>query len=62
MSATASPDGHRWKDNGWPTASRQPVKNADLWQRLEAAMSRHQVQWLWVKATPDIRTTNAPTG
>ncbi len=38
-----------WKRNGWRTAARQPVKNADLWQRLEAATSRHQVQWLWVR-------------
>jgi ribonuclease HI len=39
----------RWKTNGWQTSGRQPVKNADLWRRLEAAASRHQVQWLWVK-------------
>jgi ribonuclease HI len=38
-----------WKRNGWKTAARQPVKNADLWQRLDAAASRHNVQWLWVK-------------
>jgi ribonuclease HI len=38
-----------WKRNGWKTAARQPVKNADLWQRLDAAASRHEVQWLWVK-------------
>jgi ribonuclease HI len=38
-----------WKRNGWKTAARQPVKNADLWQRLDAAASRHDVQWLWVK-------------
>jgi ribonuclease HI len=38
-----------WKRNGWRTADKKPVKNADLWQRLEAAMERHQVQWLWVK-------------
>ena len=38
-----------WKRNGWLTKSKQPVKNADLWQRLEAAVQRHQVQWLWVK-------------
>jgi ribonuclease HI len=38
-----------WKRNGWLTAAKQPVKNADLWQRLEAACSRHQVTWLWVK-------------
>jgi ribonuclease HI len=38
-----------WKRNGWKTAARQPVKNADLWQRLDAAASRHDVRWLWVK-------------
>ncbi|MCX4390953.1 ribonuclease HI [Micromonospora peucetia] len=38
-----------WKRNGWRTAAKQPVKNADLWQRLEAACTRHQVTWLWVK-------------
>jgi ribonuclease HI len=39
----------KWKANGWRTANRKPVKNADLWQRLETAAARHQVQWLWVK-------------
>jgi ribonuclease HI len=38
-----------WKRNGWMTAGKQPVKNADLWQRLETAVERHQVDWLWVK-------------
>ena len=38
-----------WKRNGWRTASRQPVKNEDLWRRLDAAASRHEVHWLWVK-------------
>jgi ribonuclease HI len=38
-----------WKRNGWRTAAKQPVKNADLWQRLEAAGAPHQVTWLWVK-------------
>jgi hypothetical protein len=38
-----------WKRNGWRTAAKQPVKNADLWQRLEAACARHQVSWHWVK-------------
>ena len=37
------------KRNGWLTADRKPVKNADLWQRLETAAARHQVHWLWVK-------------
>ncbi len=39
----------KWKSNGWRTADKKPVKNADLWQRLDAAARRHQVQWLWVK-------------
>jgi len=38
-----------WKRNGWRTASKQPVKNEDLWRRLDAAAARHDVQWLWVK-------------
>lgn len=39
----------RWKRNGWRTSQREPVKNADLWQRLDAAVTGHQVEWLWVK-------------
>ena len=39
----------KWKANGWRTADKKPVKNADLWQRLDAAARRHKVQWLWVK-------------
>lgn len=38
-----------WKRRGWKTASRQPVKNIDLWQRLDQAALRHQVEWLWVR-------------
>lgn len=38
-----------WKRNGWKTASRQPVKNEDLWRRLDAAAAKHDVQWLWVR-------------
>ncbi len=38
-----------WKRNGWRTASKQPVKNAELWRRLDAAAARHEVHWLWVK-------------
>jgi len=38
-----------WKRNGWRTASRQPVKNEDLWRRLDDAAGRHDVQWLWVR-------------
>ena len=39
----------KWKRNGWQTTGRQPVKNVDLWQLLDAAAGRHQVQWHWVK-------------
>jgi ribonuclease HI len=38
-----------WQRNGWRTAAKKPVKNADLWKRLSAAMERHQVAWHWVK-------------
>ena len=38
-----------WKQNGWRTAARKPVKNADLWQRLDEARLRHKVAWHWVK-------------
>ena len=40
---------NKWKRNGWRTADRKPVRNVDLWQRLEAAMSRHEVRWHWVR-------------
>lgn len=40
---------HGWKRNGWKTADRKPVKNVDLWQRLDAAQARHQVTWKWIK-------------
>ncbi len=40
---------HGWKRNGWRTASKDPVKNAELWQRLEAAQARHKVVWRWIK-------------
>ena len=40
---------HGWRRNGWRTADRKPVKNADLWQQLLDAESRHQVHWHWVK-------------
>ena len=38
-----------WKRNGWKTAAKKPVKNVDLWQRLDAAQARHRVRWQWVK-------------
>ncbi|MEQ1950852.1 ribonuclease HI [Mesorhizobium sp. CN2-181] len=40
---------HGWKKNGWKTASKQPVKNAELWQALDEATRRHKVVWHWVK-------------
>lgn len=38
-----------WKKRGWKTAGRKPVKNVDLWQRLDAALAAHEVQWQWVR-------------
>ncbi len=40
---------HNWKARGWKTAAKQPVKNIELWQALDAAVSKHQIQWHWVK-------------
>ena len=40
---------HAWKAKGWKTANKKPVKNIDLWQRLEKALERHSVEWIWVK-------------
>jgi ribonuclease HI len=40
---------NNWKRNGWRTADKKPVKNVDLWQRLETALKRHEVRWHWVK-------------
>ena len=40
---------HGWKKNGWKTSAKKPVKNVELWQRLDAAQARHQVTWEWVK-------------
>ena len=40
---------HGWKKNGWKNAAKKPVKNAELWQRLDAANARHSVTWKWVK-------------
>jgi ribonuclease HI len=40
---------HGWKKNGWKNAAKKPVKNTDLWQRLDAAQARHQVKWAWIK-------------
>ena len=38
-----------WKKRGWKTADKKPVKNVDLWQRLEAAVGHHQIEWEWVR-------------
>ena len=40
---------HGWKRNGWKTADKKPVKNAELWKRLEQALGRHEIAWKWVK-------------
>jgi ribonuclease HI len=40
---------HGWKKNGWKTADKKPVKNADLWQELEKAAAGHTIEWHWVK-------------
>ena len=40
---------HNWKRNGWKTSAKKPVKNAELWQRLEAALERHDVEFHWVR-------------
>jgi ribonuclease HI len=40
---------HNWKKRGWKTASKEPVKNADLWQLLDQCRERHEVEWRWVK-------------
>ena len=40
---------HGWKRNGWKTSDKKPVKNADLWQELDALAAKHRIDWLWVK-------------
>ena len=40
---------HNWKKRGWKTAAKEPVKNEDLWRRLDEARARHDVDWRWVK-------------
>ena len=40
---------HNWKRNGWKTAAKKPVKNADLWQRLDELLAGHKIDWHWVK-------------
>jgi ribonuclease HI len=38
-----------WKKRGWKTAAKKPVKNEDLWRRLDSVMQKHQIEWVWVK-------------
>jgi ribonuclease HI len=40
---------HNWKRNGWRTSDKKPVKNADLWQKLDTLAEQHEIKWLWVK-------------
>ncbi|MFL5258499.1 MAG: RNase H family protein, partial [Hyphomicrobiales bacterium] len=40
---------HGWKRNGWKTAEKKPVKNAELWRRLDEAIKKHRVSWHWVR-------------
>ena len=40
---------HSWKRNGWKTAAKKPVKNEDLWRRLDTALADHEVEWRWVR-------------
>jgi len=40
---------HNWKKNGWKTAARKPVKNVELWQRLDKLVTQHEIEWVWVK-------------
>jgi ribonuclease HI len=43
----------RWKRSGWRTADRRPVKNQDLWRRLDEAAQRHKIEWHWIKGHAD---------
>ena len=40
---------HNWKKRGWKTADKKPVKNVDLWQRLDLAIQSHKIEWVWIK-------------
>lgn len=48
----------KWKRNGWMTTTKQPVKNQDLWQELDAAITPHQVRWVWVKGHANHKDNN----
>ena len=49
---------HNWKKRGWKTASKEPVKNQDLWVALDEAVSRHKINWKWVKGHADHADNN----
>jgi ribonuclease HI len=49
---------HQWKRRGWKTASKQPVKNEDLWRKLDAALAGHELEWRWVKGHADHSDNN----
>lgn len=49
---------HGWKKNGWKTADKKPVKNEDLWKRLDEVNARHEVTWKWVKGHADNEMNN----
>ena len=51
-----------WKANGWRTADKKPVKNEDLWRRLDAACARHEVAWHWVRGHADDALNNRVDG
>ena len=51
---------HNWKRRGWKTAGGPPVKNVELWQRLDAAQARHKVVWKWIKGHALARAGMAP--
>jgi len=48
----------QWKKNGWRTADRQPVKNRDLWERLEALTARHKTRWVWTRGHAEHEDNN----
>ena len=52
---------HSWKQRGWKTAGKDPVKNEDLWRRLDALVAKHTLEWHWVRGTADIRRMSGQT-
>ena len=40
---------HKWKKNGWKTSAKKPVKNKELWENLDLEISKHTIEWMWVK-------------